>query len=69
MGINLWAKGPFFIYKLIISFFVYPGFKKHNVYPIAIPVDEKVELMPSDQGESQVEIKRNRGFFEERHRQ
>lgn len=36
----------FGVYKTALSFLIYRGFQKQEVYPLEMPIDEKIELVP-----------------------
>ncbi len=40
------SRGSFSVYKTALAFLIYRGFKDQEVYPLEVPVDEKIELVP-----------------------
>ncbi len=40
------SRNAFKIYKTALAFLIYQGFKNQEVYPLEVPVDEQIELVP-----------------------
>ena len=43
---SLIARSAFAIYKNVLAFSIYRGFKKQDILPLELPVDEQIELAP-----------------------